>query len=134
MSMRGFRPLASEGNHSSRESHRHRDTPLVERNDEQAHSMSALLLAATSIESLVLQLHRHAGAAVRELRDDLEHVRYTRALSGVRPSMAMDDLFALRRCVTARGLVRGDRRSRIDMTDDDTVREQERSQADEEGS
>jgi hypothetical protein len=47
--------------------------------------------------------------------------------------MAMDDLFALRRCVTARGLVRGDRRSRIDMTDDDTVREQERSQADEEG-
>ena len=106
-----------EGIRPARESHRHRDSTLVERNHAHPHSMSALLLAATSIESLVLQLHRHPGAAVRELRDDLEHVRYTRPLSGLQPSMAVDDLFALRRCVTARGLVRGDRRSRIDMTD-----------------
>jgi len=60
---------------------------------------------------MVLQLHRHAGATVRELRDGLEYVRYARPLSRLQSSVALDDLFALFRGVAARGLVRGKRRA-----------------------
>ena len=106
MPVHGNTRVASEGICPFRQSCRHGDTTLAERNRAPPNPLSALFVAATSLESMVLQLRRYAGATVRELRDGLEHVRYARPLSRLQSSMALDDLFALLRGVVARGLVR----------------------------
>ena len=110
------------GIRSARPSHRPRDTTRCTRHGARSDSLSALFLAATGIEPLVLQPPRYARTAVRQLRDDLEYVRNAWPLPRVRAPMAVDDLPAVRHRVAAPGLVRGDSGSRLHLTDEEKRR------------
>ena len=68
--------------------------------------MSVLSLAARAIEPLVVSLHRHAGAVLRRVRHDVEHVLHARTLSRLRSSVAVDVVSAMRGLVAASRLVR----------------------------
>ena len=67
--------------------------------------MSALRVAAITVQPLVLRRPRHARV-VRRLRHCLEHVHDRRPMSRLQPSVALDVVSRLRRVVAARRLVR----------------------------
>jgi hypothetical protein len=71
--------------------------------------MSAVQLASAGIEPLVMHLYRDPRAVLRVVRHGVEYFRDARAVSGLRSSMAVDDVSALQGAVPARGLVRGER-------------------------
>ena len=72
------------------------------------HQMSALRVAAITVQPLVLRRPRHARV-VRRLRHCLEHVRDRRTMSRLQPSVALDVVSPMRRVVAARRLVCEDR-------------------------
>jgi hypothetical protein len=71
--------------------------------------LPAVSLAAGRLECVVLRRHRHSRVVHGRMRHALEHVHHARAMSGLRASMALDDLSSMRRMVAARRLVRRER-------------------------
>lgn len=67
--------------------------------------MSAVPVAPVGVEPLELYFERCARAGVSRLRDGMEYVRDEGPMSGVRASVAMDVVFAVRGVVAARGMV-----------------------------
>jgi hypothetical protein len=71
-----------------------------------ANPVPALPLAAKGVGHVVLFADRIAGAAVRGVRDDMEHLLDAGTVSGLQPPVALDLMSSLRRVVVARRLVR----------------------------
>lgn len=64
------------------------------------HPVSALRVAADSVEYLGMLEPRHPGALFWWVRDDVEHVRHAWPLPRVRAPVALDVLPAMRRLVS----------------------------------
>lgn len=77
--------------------------------------MPAVQLATIRVQSLVLRVHRHSRAILSSVRYRLEHILDTGALSGLQPPVALDLMPSLSGGFVARGLVRNEEASWLNL-------------------
>jgi hypothetical protein len=77
--------------------------------------MPTLQLAPVALKPVVLYLCRHSRAALRGVRDCMEHILDSGALPGLQPSVALDVMSAMWPVVPARRLVRRENRAPVSV-------------------